>query len=187
MQEEPIFYERQRIFRWLKILIIIFANAAFIYGCIIQLVMGKAWGDDPMSNTMLIIVTALVLLLTVTIFFIHIDTIINEEGIYIRIFPFFFRSKFFSWDIISKAYIRKYNPILEYGGWGMRKKFRVHFHLFRRKGIHIRGIRNSNVAYTMSGNIGLQLELTDGKLVLIGTRMPDEMEGVLRKLGKWEA
>jgi hypothetical protein len=109
--------------------------------------------------------------------------VINKEGIYIKIFPFFFRYKFFLWDSISKAYIRKYNPILEYGGWGIRSKF-MKFNLFRIKGFNFSNVLNNNVAYNMSGNTGLQLELTNGKQILIGTCKPVEMEEVMRKLGK---
>ena len=115
-------------------------------------------------------------------------TYINEDGVYIRLFPFFMKNRFFSWDFISKAYIREYNPILEYGGRGIRHR-RFRFNIFRIKGSgfeYIRNIRNSDVAYRFFGNRGLQLELTDGNRVLIGTRRPDELEDVLRKLGKWE-
>ena len=124
-------------------------------------------------------------------------TYINEDGIYVRLLPFFIKNKFFSWDFISKAYIRKYNSVLEYGGRGIKYKskfnlFRIKGFGFRIEGFDIRNIRNfrnfrkMNVAYTFFGNKGLQLELTDGRLILIGTRKPDEMEIVLRKLKKWE-
>lgn len=186
MREELIFYERQYFNRRLAVLIIVIINALFIYGCIVQIGMGKPWGDNPMSNTTLIIITASTMLLSASFFFIRLDTIINEEGIYIRGFPFFLKHSFFSWDIISKAYIRIYNPILEYGGWGIRRRRRPRFNFFKIKRINIRKLRNSNIAYNMSGNIGLQLELIDGKRVLIGTCMPDEMEDVIRKLGKWQ-
>ena len=112
-------------------------------------------------------------------------TYINEEGVYVRLFPLLVKYKFFSWDIISKSYIRKYNPILEYGGWGIRYGgFR--FNLLRVNGLNFRNIMNKNVAYNISGNIGLQLELKSGKRVLIGTRKPVEMGDVLQKLGKLE-
>ena len=96
-------------------------------------------------------------------------TWITKDGVFVKVFPFLFRYKFFPWDIISKAYIRKYNPVWEYGGWGIKYK---NFWNFR------------SIVYNVSGNIGLQLELTTGKRVLIGTRKPVEMEEVLRKLHK---
>jgi len=94
-------------------------------------------------------------------------TWINEEGVYVKIFPIFLQH--FPWDIISKAYLRKYNPILEYGGWGVRTQW---------------GIRWNSIAYNAWGNKGLQLELSNGKQILIGTRKPLEMYEVLRKLNR---
>ena len=96
-------------------------------------------------------------------------TWVNEEGVFVKVFPFFLKYKFFPWDMISKAYVRKYNPIWEYGGWGIKFK---------------RGFRFRNIAYSVRGNRGLQLELIDGRRILIGTRKPVEMEEVLRKLNK---
>lgn len=159
MQEEIIFHERQHFNRWLIFLIILSSNAFPIFFCITQVGMGKSWGNNPMSDTTLIIFTASMIILLTAFFFL--------------------RNKFFPWDMISKAYIRKYNPVTESRGWGIKyRKFNKWF--------NIRGVTNFNIIYTMSGNIGLQLELTDGKLVLIGTHNPDEMEDVLRKLEKWQ-
>ena len=95
-------------------------------------------------------------------------TWVNEEGVYIKMFPFVFRYKFFPWDSIAKAYIRKYHPLWEYGGWGIR---------FRRWNFR-------HIAFSAFGNSGLQLELTNGKRILIGTRKPVELEEVLQKLHK---
>ena len=113
-------------------------------------------------------------------------TYINEDGVYIRFFPFILKYKFFSWDTILKAYIREYHPILEYGGWGIKHgRFRFNPFRIRKFGMR-RFIRKYNIAYIISGNIGLQLELTDGKRILIGTRKSVELEDVLRKSGKWK-
>ena len=179
MNEELVFYEQQRFSRSWRIVLIVLIDALFIYGCILQLGMGKQWGDNPMSNTVLLITAVLLKLLTVSFFFAHLDTVINKEGIYVKLFPFFLKYRFFSWDMISEFYVRKYNPILEYGGWGVRKRFSVWKIKFGLRGIRRRGMK---VAYVVSGTVGLQLELTNGKRVLIGTRNPVEMEEVLQKL-----
>ena len=55
----------------------------------------------------------------------------------------------------------KHDPRQGYGGWGVR---------FIRSGR----------AYTVSGNLGVQLELSNGKGLLIGTQDPDEF---LRAIG----
>ena len=62
---------------------------------------------------------------------------------------------------IAKAYVRQYSPLGEYGGWGYRTG------------------RNGK-AYNTMGDQGLQLELTDGSRVLVGTQQPRELERVIR-------
>lgn len=92
----------------------------------------------------------------------------EQEGVFVRYFPFQFRYKFYNWNTIRASYVRKYSPVREYGGWGVRVGF------------------NATKAYTMSGNIGLQLILQNGKKVLIGTNRPDHLKRVLMKLDKME-
>jgi hypothetical protein len=53
---------------------------------------------------------------------------------------------------------RTYSPILEYGGWGLR-----------------RGIRGKGRAYNVRGNQGVQLQLTDGTKLLIGSQRAQEL------------
>lgn len=65
-------------------------------------------------------------------------------------------------DTIKNYEIRKYRPVWEYGGWGIR---------FNRHG----------KAYTVKGTIGLQMELTNGEKILIGTENPDKLLMVLNK------
>jgi hypothetical protein len=61
-----------------------------------------------------------------------------------------------------------YQPLLEYGGWGIR--------LGRR-----------GWAYTISGNRGVQIALKDGKSFLLGSQREIEMEAILRSLSTTRA
>ncbi len=45
-------------------------------------------------------------------------TLYDEKGITYQFFPFQWKFKHIAWSDIEKAYIRKYKPLLEYGGWG---------------------------------------------------------------------
>jgi len=93
--------------------------------------------------------------------------IIDKEGIHYR-FPIFIRhEKFIPKEQIVSYDVRKYRPLSEYGGWGYRTRF-----------IYI----NRGVAYNIMGNIGLQLYLTDGKKLLIGTQRPEAMKRAMKKL-----
>lgn len=81
-------------------------------------------------------------------------TEVKEAGIQITFTPF--TNFIIPFNEIKNLEIREYRPILEYGGWGIR---------FNRTG----------KAYTVSGKIGLQVELFNGKKILIGTEKSDDL------------
>ena len=94
---------------------------------------------------------------------VRMDTEIDEEGIHVRFAPFV-RKSFLFREIVN-LHIRKYRPLVEYGGWG------------------IKGWKRSNRAYTLKGNQGLQLELANSDRVLIGTCKPEELGRLVARLG----
>lgn len=103
----------------------------------------------------------LVILLIFALFnFFKLKTRIDEKGVYYQYFPFHFSSRFIPWDVIAKCYVRNYNALFEYGGWGLKFSFR----------------KSRGKSFTVKGNIGLQLELTDGKKILIGTQKKEEIQ-----------
>jgi hypothetical protein len=171
MKEEIVFYERQYARSlWAAVAILLGVDCLFIYNTILQVGYGKIWGNNPASNLGLVIVCVVLLLVTVLFFVTSMETIINKEGVYIKIFPFYRKFDYFSWDDIAAACTKKYNPVLDYGGWGWRMGWSFNF--------------KKNRAYTMSGNKGLQLELVNGKKRLIGTQKPEELTEILKQLGK---
>ena len=182
--EEVTFYERQWITK-LTLFIMIPVSILFLYGCYVQLINGVPWGNRPASDEMLIISTFLFLLITVVAQLSNMKTFIDSEGIHIRLYiiPFFATKKSFFWEDISSAYVRKYKPLIEYGGWGKRsnKWYKMKFSIGK---VRFPQIESNNIAYNMSGNIGLQLVLNNNKRILIGTQKPEELTDVLKILGK---
>ena len=87
-------------------------------------------------------------------------TEVDEISIRITFTPF--TEFIIPFNTIKNYEIRKYRPIWEYGGWGIR---------FNRDG----------KAYTVKGTIGLQIELINGEKILIGTENPDKLLMVLNK------
>jgi hypothetical protein len=83
-------------------------------------------------------------------------TRIDAEGVHFRMTPFHFKEQVIYWDEIDQIHVRKYSPILEYGGWGIRV-----------------GLRNGR-AYNVRGNYGIQIVKKNGKRLLLGTQKPDE-------------
>jgi len=162
MDQIALFTERQRFKQWWIWLILLGMNGLFIFGSFLQLVLGKQFGDKPMSNNGLLLMTFLTILLSILFYCIRLETQIKKDGIYFRFFPFQRKFKYFNWSMIKKCYVRKYKPLTEYGGWGWR--------------ISISG---RGTAFSISGNQGLQLEFLNDKKMLIGTKRPEELSKAL--------
>lgn len=159
---EPLFYEEQRfsqIWIWgLLIGLLIF----ILWGIFQQEVIGKPLGSNPSPSYVLALLTLLPLGLIWFFYNLKLTTTITTEKIHIHYN--FLANRTIPIQEIKKAYVRKYSPIREFGGWGLR---------YGGKGM----------AYNVSGNQGLQLELTKGKLVLIGTQKSSELKKVVKQLG----
>ncbi len=118
------------------------------------------WLDYSENGNWVGMIAGLVVVLCVLIpmALVELQTEINKDGIEVGFWPFSKRRIFRS--EIAEARIRKYSPIGEYGGWGFR-------------------IGSQGQAYNMSGNMGLQLRLKDGKRILLGTQRPEELEAFI--------
>lgn len=166
MDDSTLFTERQHFRQSWLWLILIGINGLFIYGIIQQVVNGQQWGTRPMSDTGLFIFFGLTLLLTLLFAAFRLDTIIKQDGIYVRFFPIHLTFRKYSWDNIERSFVKQYNPIMDYGGYGLRL-----------------GLFGKGRALNVSGNKGIQLVFTDGTRLLIGTNKPDEARQALQQLG----
>jgi hypothetical protein len=117
---------------------------------------------DPSDETkgfVLISTFLMMLLVTVVIIFARLKTFISEQGISYQFYPFHHKPKHIHWREIRFCFIRRYLPILEFGGWG----FRI-------------SIFGKGKAINTKGCDGLQLVFHNGKRLLIGTpQMPDAL------------
>ncbi|MBR5470034.1 MAG: hypothetical protein IKU78_06160 [Paludibacteraceae bacterium] len=144
MKNETLFLEKQRFTQWWLWLIMILVVASAFY-----------YEESTLEK-----IVVLVILIPFFLFVLNLETEISSEGISVRFFPFHLKKKFFAWDEIVKAEVREYSPLLEYGGWGIRRG-------------------KSGVAYNVKGNMGLQLVLKSGKKILIGTQKTEELKQIL--------
>lgn len=167
MNEEIIFKETQKFRQWWLWLILLGINGLFLFGVFMQVIGRQKFGDKPMSDSQLIIATIFTIILTLLFTSIRLETIIKNDGIYVRFFPLHLKFKHYSWERLTKSYIRQYSAISEYGGWGLRI-----------------GIFGKGNAYNVSGDDGLQLEFIDNKKLLIGTNKPDDLTQILQKTGQ---
>ena len=106
-------------------------------------------------------VTAAVI--TVLFFLVRLDTRLDGSGVYYRLSPLHRKWQHQPWATISRASVRTYDPLAEYGGWGLKGSA-------------------TNRTYNVAGTDGLQLELTDGRRILLGTQQPALLGKVLADL-----
>ena len=153
-----IFKEEQRFIQsWLIILIVV----SMITPTVIILKQ-----SESMSSLQIISFISIVILSSSLIFIFKLTTRIDEVGIHYKFFPFHFKMKIIKWTEINNAYVRTYDPIGEYGGWGLKGGY------FWKK--------NKGTAINVSGDIGIQLELKNGKKILIGTKKENDSKSVIR-------
>lgn len=167
MNSPILFSEKQHFKQWWLWLILLTVNGMIIFDIVWQVVLGHTFGDQPIGNTELLILGGVTLGVTLFMLFSSLETKISTDGIDVRFFPIHFKFRHFTWDEVASAHVRQYAPIAEYGGWGLRYS-----------------MSGAGKAYNMSGKHGLQLEFTNGKKLLIGTKKSAELEQVLMRINE---
>ena len=163
------FKETQRFKIWWAWLGIAAMNVLFIYAITQQVIFGKPFGTMAAPDNVLILVELFFILLLIFLMLIRLKTRITDDGIYYQFYPFQFAEKRIEWHELRDAYIRQYNSLYEYGGWGIRY-----------------GSPKTGRAVNTPGSssMGLQLQFNDGNLLLIGTARPDELKLIIEDVIK---
>ncbi|SEH67110.1 hypothetical protein SAMN05192561_12715 [Halopenitus malekzadehii] len=68
-----------------------------------------------------------------------------------------------SWSEIERYEAKRYSPLREFGGWGIRWT-------------------PGEIAYNVSGDQGMWIERTNGRAVLVGTQHPEEFVRVIDRV-----
>lgn len=153
-----LFREVQRFDQWWLWLLVLGPTALVWYGAIQQLIFGKAFGENPASDTGVSVILVLFgILLPLFMYSLKLITEVRQDGLYVRFYPFHFSYRRYPYESINSYKVRVYSPLKEYGGLGIR---------YGRKGM----------AYNVRGDRGVQLELKNGQGLLIGSQRPEELE-----------
>ncbi|MBU0513799.1 MAG: hypothetical protein KJ621_03400, partial [Proteobacteria bacterium] len=163
-----LFEEEQHFRQWWLWAVIgsldFLALAVFGYGLVKQLILGRPWGNNPMPDWLLIVFSAvmfgLILGVTWLLWKLCLRVTVDRTHLRIRFFPLAKRE--IPVDMIARHEPRTYAPIREYGGWGVRW-----------------GFGRRGMAYNVSGSRGVQIELADGKRILIGSQRPEDLDRAL--------
>lgn len=160
-----IFKETQRFNQWWFIALNIIVLLIVVFNFIKEFQQIKN-GTGSKSVTTLVFSMIMVLLVFLFIYSIKLKSKIDEKGISYQFYPIHLKYKYIPWSDLSACYVRKYAPITEYGGWGIRG--------FGFKGLL--GFRGRGKAYNIKGDMGIQLEFVDGAKLLIGTQNPEKVK-----------
>jgi hypothetical protein len=171
--EKVLYKEEQRFNQWWIWLLLIFTFAVSVvpicYGLYHQVHTGKPWGDNPASNTGLLIIAIFTTLLMAGLLLLFKATRlcieIRYDGIYFMYLPFIRKWRSVSKDEIERYTVGKYSPVGEYGGWGVRRSYGKY-----------------GRAYNVSGNLGLRLYLKNGKVLLLGTQRAQAISYAMQKM-----
>lgn len=138
-----------------------------------EIVLDNPSGQNPDSLVSLLIIFAILIIVytAVILMFRKMRLIVElrNDGLYYRYPPFILRERKFSKEEIENYEIRKYRPIVEYSGWGIRYSW-----------------GKSGRACNVKGNIGLQLYLKNGKKILFGTQRGAAVLRAMNKMMKEE-
>ena len=153
-----IFIEKQRFSQWWLWLLLLLVVSNLV----------REFLNGTVEEKQALFFSALTLTLTSVLFGImKLETSIDINGISVRFFPFHLKKKHFNWDQLESCSIRTYKPVIEYGGWGIRKTF-----------------SGKGTAYNVKGKVGLQLVFKNGDRLLIGTQKAEELNEVLKTLDR---
>ena len=162
MNSPVLFREVQRFRQWWLWLVIIIGPLTIWHSTYRRFILGEHFGIKPTPDGLMLGLWLLIGIgLPLLFYSARLITEVRTDGIYIRFFPFHSSFLRFAFDSIKLYEARTYSPIREYGGWGIRYGW-------------------NGKAYNVSGNQGVQLELNNGKRILIGTQHPlDFMNALL--------
>lgn len=158
-----VFRETQRFHQawiWIALLGL---DMLFIYAIISQVINDIPFGRSPVPNVLLIVLAIFPIGFTFLFASVRLETRVDELGIRFRFFPIHSKERDIFWTEIEKWSIQTYHPLLDFGGWGIR-------------------FGSKSKAYTIAGRQGLQLELKDGRKILIGTQDRESLEEMLKNL-----
>ena len=164
-----VFIENQRFRQWWLILLFLFIFIMMTYELGLIYMGNKVVSVD--EQIVLAISMLILLLSALFIFSSNLQTRIDEIGIHYKFWPIQRVKKSISWSNIKRCSVRKYSPIWEYGGWGLRGFIKL----------KVFGMGKNGMALNVSGNMGIQIEFIDGNKLLIGTQRPDQVSEVLKR------
>ena len=154
------FYEKQKYRNFFVLLLLIAVEGFMLYHITEQVMDNRLWGVQKYGTWRLILFTALVPTpLLLSFFVVRFETIITEEGIFYRWFPFKKTYNMLLWEGVKEVFIidMKHVGFI----WRFTNKY--------------------NESHFPGSEYGLLIQMKNGKTKLLGTRKATEMNRVLQR------
>jgi len=158
---QPLFREEQRFRDVWWIMLLVFGLAALQWAIAIQqLILGQVVGNNPAPDGILLLFW-LIFGVGLPLLFWRLRLVVSvyADKVDIRFAPFVHR-------VIPKPEIARarpldYDPLRDFGGWGIRGW-------------------GGRVAYNVRGSRGVELTLTDGRVVILGSQSPEALAQAIK-------
>lgn len=154
------FSETQRIARvwWITAIVVFGAVAAWVV-FVVQVLMHHRLGQHPASNVSVVLLWIMLGVVAPQVLLIcGLTTVVRRDDVLVSYPPF--ASRTIPIREIVRAEAVTYRPFGDYWGWGVRG-------------------RRKDLCYTVRGNQGVRLFLTDERRLLLGSQRPKELAAAI--------
>ncbi|WJE15085.1 DUF6141 family protein [Halobacillus sp. ACCC02827] len=163
-QKNSVYEEVQWPGRWFFFVIIGTVTGIFWYAFIQQILLGVPLGDQPMTDSGLILAWVVFgILLPLFSLKVNMTTQVRDDGVYVKLFPFHLRYRKFLHADIEKVSSIRVRSLVRFGGWGIRVNF------------------SGEKLYNTGGREGVELILKSGEVVVIGSRKAEALAAAVQK------
>jgi hypothetical protein len=153
---DSCFREVQRFRQpWLRAALIL-PGLPMLYGAYRQFILGRPWGSRPSPDALLAILIAGYVLFVTWFLSLKLVTEVRDRELYVKFVRLFGSEERILWAQIRRVAAVTCRPARDYGGWGVR-------------------MGQKGMAYNVSGNRGVELELMDDRRLLIGSQRAEEL------------
>jgi hypothetical protein len=159
---QPVFHEVQRLRQWHIRIVLALPPAALLFITIRQVVFHHPWGAHPISNGGLIFLTILLVAVYLRLITVRMVTDVDSGELAIGMRGLWRRRRI-PLSAIRSAKPVEYNPP-DYGGYGIKSG-------------------PLGLAYIADGNRAVQVELSDGRKLLIGSQRAEELARAIQRPG----
>jgi hypothetical protein len=159
--DDQVFFREEQSFRqpWVWACVL---GPMLLIACGIawQVMSGKPWGSHPLPIAALLWIEVLLAVIALWVYKMRLVTEVRADALRVQ-FRWLWRPRIIPFAEIQSYHAVTYNPLREYGGWGIRYG------------------GAGDMAYNVSGDRGVRLEFTNGGRLLVGSQRPEELARAL--------